>query len=160
MKILVLSDSHSSRNFMRLCVEKIRPDTIIHLGDYYDDGQSLAEEFPEIDVYQVPGNCDLHRGYIPDSEIRILEFRQVRLYLTHGHRHQVKRGLFALLADARAAGADIVLFGHTHQAVCFEEDGLWVLNPGAGGSWGGSCGLLEIQDGKILRCQVIKSGDL
>lgn len=160
MKLLVLSDSHAGLSFMRYCVEQLSPDAIIHLGDYYADGQTLAEEFPHIPLYQVPGNCDLHRGYIPDPEIQVLEFRKVRLYVTHGHRHQVKHGLYALLADARAAGAAAVLFGHTHQAVCCQEGQLWVLNPGAGGSWGGSCGLLEIHDGKILSCRVIHSADL
>ena len=38
MTILVLSDSHSTLRFMRLCVEKIQPDALIHLGDYFDDG--------------------------------------------------------------------------------------------------------------------------
>ena len=30
MTILVLSDSHSTLRFMRLCVEKIQPDALIH----------------------------------------------------------------------------------------------------------------------------------
>ena len=152
MKILVLSDSHAGRSFMRHCVEV--------LGDYYNDGQILAEEYPSTPVHQVPGNCDLHRGYIPDPEIRLLEFQKVRFYLTHGHRHGVKQSLFRLIADARASGAAVALFGQTHQAVCFREEGLWVLNPGAGGSFGGSCGLLEVRDGKVLSCSVIKSADL
>lgn len=159
MKLLVLSDSHGCRSFMRRCVEVVQPRAIIHLGDHYDDGQILAEEYPQIPVYQVPGNCDLHRLYCPDSEIRVLEFEKVRLYLTHGHRHGVKRGLFRLLADARAAGAQVVLFGHTHMAVCFDEDGLRVMNPGAA-SWSGSCGVLELRDGNVIHCSVIQSADL
>ena len=46
MKILVLSDSHSSLRFMRLALQKIRPDAFIHLGDYYQDAQTMAKEFP------------------------------------------------------------------------------------------------------------------
>lgn len=61
MKILVLSDSHSALGFMRRCVEKIKPDAMIHLGDYFDDGTVLREENPGILVYQVPGNCDRYR---------------------------------------------------------------------------------------------------
>ena len=38
MKILVLSDSHSALQFMRQCVESVKPDAIIHLGDFFDDG--------------------------------------------------------------------------------------------------------------------------
>ena len=40
MKILVLSDSHSALSFMRSCIETVKPDRIIHLGDYYDDAEN------------------------------------------------------------------------------------------------------------------------
>ncbi len=43
MNILVLSDSHSTLSFMRRCVETVKPDAIVHLGDYFDDGASLKE---------------------------------------------------------------------------------------------------------------------
>ena len=45
MKILVLSDSHSSLSYMRLCIEAVKPDIMIHLGDYYDDAEAIAEEY-------------------------------------------------------------------------------------------------------------------
>ena len=160
MKILVLSDSHAGLGFMRRCIEVTQPDAIIHLGDYYRDGQAMAEEYPHIPLYQVPGNCDLNRGYLPDPEIQLMELGGVRLYMTHGHRHGVKMGLYALVRDARAAGAQAVLFGHTHQALCRQEDGLWILNPGAGGSWGGSAGLLVTHQGTIQRCELIQAFDL
>jgi predicted phosphodiesterase len=44
MTILIFSDSHSGMRFMRRCVEKIKPDTMIHLGDHYDDGEAMAQE--------------------------------------------------------------------------------------------------------------------
>ena len=47
MKILVLSDSHSAISFMRQCMDSVRPDAVIHLGDHYDDGEVLAEEYPQ-----------------------------------------------------------------------------------------------------------------
>ena len=59
MTILVLSDSHSTLRFMRRCVDTIQPDALIHLGDYFDDGTVLKEEYPQIPFYQVPGNCYL-----------------------------------------------------------------------------------------------------
>ena len=58
MKLLVLSDSHSSLRFMRLCMDKVKPEGVIHLGDYYDDGEVLKEEYPGVLFRQVPGNCD------------------------------------------------------------------------------------------------------
>ena len=81
--------------------------------------------------------------------------------MTHGHRHQVKLTLGPLLKDARAARADAVLYGHTHCADCHqEEDGLWVLNPGSSGYYGGSAGIMEIRDGKVESCRIIGEADL
>ena len=161
MKILILSDSHSARSFMRLCVDKVQPDAIIHLGDYHSDGEVLAEFYPQIPLWQVPGNCDSHRGFICDPEIRIEKVCGVRLYMTHGHRHNVKTGLYALLRDARAANVQAVLFGHTHSAVCRQEDdGLWVLNPGSCGYYGGTAGLIEVEQGRILSCRILRSEDI
>lgn len=159
MKILILSDSHASLSFMRHCIEVTSPDAVIHLGDYYNDGQTMLEEFPHIPFRQVPGNCDLHRSWIPDSEVKLIELFGVRIYMTHGHRHGVKMGLYRLLADARAAGANAVLFGHTHQALCQQEDGLWILNPGAA-SWGGSAALMTTKLGNIENCVLLRPEDI
>ena len=90
MKILVLSDSHSALSFMFRCVNAVKPDAIVHLGDHYDDGEALGEEFPNIPIYQVPGNCDRYRAPFGASEILILPVLGVNLYMTHGHRHNVK----------------------------------------------------------------------
>lgn len=159
MKILVLSDSHASLSFMRRCIEVTCPDAIIHLGDYYNDGQTMQEEFPQIPLHQVPGNCDMHRGWIPDPEIKLIELGGVRIYMTHGHRHGVKMSLHRLTADARAANVQAVLYGHTHIAHCQQENGLWILNPGAA-SWGGSAALMTTHLGKIVNCVLLKPEDI
>lgn len=161
MKILVLSDSHSALSFMNYCVRKLKPDALIHLGDYYDDAQALRDQFPEIPLCQVPGNCDRYRYPPGVLEIQLVTMDGVRLYLTHGHRHHVKYDTSALLADARKAGAHAALYGHTHVADCRQEtDGLWVLNPGSCGYFGGSAGLIETRAGKILSCRVLRESDL
>jgi len=156
MKILVLSDSHSSIRQMRLYVNAIKPDAIVHLGDYYDDAEVLAEEYPHIRLYQVPGNCDRYRCPPSAREILIMPVCGVNLYMTHGHRHQVKSILSLLLRDARASKADAVLYGHTHIPDCRQEpDGLWVLNPGSCGYGGGTAGLIETSNGKIVGCTLL-----
>lgn len=161
MKLLVLSDSHAALSFMRRCIDTIVPDVVIHLGDYYDDGTAMAEEYPGISFYQVPGNCDAHRGFIPDPETRLETLGGVRILMTHGHRHHVKQTLIRLLADARASSAQAVLFGHTHMAYCQrEEDGLWVLNPGSCGFFGGSAGLIEVCAGQVIQCRLLQEKDL
>lgn len=161
MKILVLSDSHSTLSFMRRCIEAVQPNAIIHLGDHYDDGEAMKEEFPGIPFYQVPGNCDRYRCPPGIPEILIPRIGGVDLYLTHGHKHSVKSYLGALLRDARKAKAAAVLYGHTHVPDCHrEEDGLWVLNPGSCGYFGGSAGLLELADGRITDCRLLEDRDL
>ncbi len=161
MNVLVLSDSHSGLSFMRRCIETVEPDAIIHLGDYFEDAEAMEKEYPGIPMYRVPGNCDRYRCPPDQPEIIIDKVFGAELYMTHGHRHNVKLTLTRLLKDARASKAAAALYGHTHEADCFlEEDGLWVLNPGSCGYFGGSAGLMEIDGGKIKRCRIIRQEDL
>ena len=161
MKILVLSDSHSTLSFMRRCIDSVKPDVMIHLGDHFDDGFAMKEEYPQIPLYQVPGNCDRYRCPPDQPEILILPVGGVLLYMTHGHRHKVKAYLGALLRDARASNAAAVLYGHTHVPDCHqEEDGLWVMNPGSCGYFGGSAGVLETKDGRISSCRLLTDAEL
>ena len=108
MKILVVSDSHSTLSFMRHCIEKVKPDAIVHLGDHFDDGEAMHEENPGIPFYQVPGNCDRYRCRPGQPEILIQRVCGVELYMTHGHKHNVKSYLGALLRDARLSRVDAV----------------------------------------------------
>lgn len=160
MKILVLSDSHSALSFMRLCIDAVEPDAVIHLGDYYDDGTAMAEEYPLIRFYQVPGNCDRYRGAFNAPETLVEKVCGVPLMMTHGHRQGVKQGLAKLLWDASAAAVQGVLFGHTHSSYCSREGELWVVNPGSCGYYGGSAAIMEVADGKISDCRIIRQSDL
>ena len=161
MKILVLSDSHSALRFMYHCVDAVMPDVILHLGDHYDDAEALAEEYPDIRMYHVPGNCDRSRMYKIVRETLCYGVCGVRLLMTHGHVQWVKSGLGLLLKAARAMNAQAALYGHTHRADCHQEDdGLWVLNPGSCGSYGGSVGIIETDNGKIISCRIAQQEDL
>jgi len=161
MKVLVLSDSHSGLSFMRLCIDRVKPDALIHLGDYYDVGQILAAEYPYIRMFQVPGNCDRYRCPPFARETLIMPVFGVPLFMTHGHIHRVKQTLGLLVKDARESRVKAVLYGHTHVADCHrEDDGLWVLNPGSCGSWGGSAGLIEIRNEEIVNCRILRHVDL
>lgn len=155
MKVLVLSDSHSGLSFMRAAVRTVRPDALIHLGDYYEDGATIAFENSHIPMYQVPGNCDRNRVFGKPEMMCVPVFGAL-LYMVHGHNHGVKATLHRLVKEASEAGAQAVLYGHTHRADCHREpDGLWVLNPGTCESYGGSAAVMEIQDGVITRCRIL-----
>lgn len=159
MKILVMSDSHSTLRFMRSAVEAIKPDAIVHLGDFFQDGEVIKAEYPHISFYQVPGNCDEHRTERLEPETLSCKVCGAKLFMTHGHRHYVKSGLYHLREDAKAAYADAALFGHTHKHYCQFEDGIWVLNPGSCGNGGLTVGVIEVDDGQIINCKILKAED-
>lgn len=161
MRILVLSDSHAALSFMRRCVEKIKPDAVIHLGDFYEDGQALWEDYSHIPFHIVAGNCDRYRCPTGAREMLCYPVGGVRLFMTHGHHYRVKSGTGALTAEARRLGAQAALYGHTHIADCYqEEDGLWVLNPGTCGHFGGSVGVMETDGKKITACRIVTAAEL
>lgn len=159
MKILVLSDSHSSLRFMRQSIEIVRPDAVVHLGDYYDDGEAIREEYPHLRFYQVPGNCDRYRCPPFAQEMLVTRVCGVELYMTHGHRHMVKSGTDWLIRDARKCGVQAVLYGHTHIPDCRKEEGLWILNPGSCG-YSATAGLIVAERNQIVGCSILNQMDL
>ncbi|MBE6940770.1 MAG: metallophosphoesterase [Ruminococcaceae bacterium] len=159
MKILVLSDSHSTLRIMRSAVSHIKPDAIIHLGDFFDDGEVIRKENTHIRFYQVPGNCDRHRMYPAHPENLCMSVCGVKLFMTHGHNHFVKSSLYYLLEDAKAAGVQAAVFGHTHSPLCEKRDGIWILNPGSCGNGCGTVGLMTVDCGEILNCRILRAED-
>lgn len=145
MKILVFSDSHRSLSGMYAAIDLHQPQQVIHLGDMMYDAEEVAEHYPRLPFCLVPGNCDGWGAAVP--VIKQITLAGKSILLSHGHRWGVKSGHDAAIAAARAAGADILLFGHTHIPLCQQlEDGLWMMNPGPARS---SYGLLVLEDGTV-----------
>ena len=148
LKILVFSDSHRSRSGMYQAIDAHNPDQVIHLGDLMDDAEEVSYVYPTLPICMVPGNCD---GWTTAPAIKNITLEGKQFLLSHGHLWGVKLGYGGAIAAARKAQADVLLFGHTHQAYCEQlEDGLWVMNPGASRS---SYGLITIEQG-IINCSV------
>lgn len=141
---------------MRRCIDAVKPDAVVHLGDYYEDGEVIAREYPHLIFHRVAGNCDKNRAVAYAPETLCYPIGGVTMYLTHGHIQRVKQGLGGLLADARRCKAQAVLYGHTHRAQCFCEDGLWVLNPGTCGYGGGTAGYIETDGQTITVCRILE----
>lgn len=160
MRVLVLSDSHSSLSFMRRAIMSVKPDAVVHLGDHYDDGVAMSEEFPKTVFHIVPGNCDRYRMLLQEPEVRCYEVCGVKLFMTHGHLQSVKSSLYRLVRDARSMGAKAVLYGHTHIADCHQEDGLWVINPGSAGYGRKTAAVIDTENGELLNCRIIDEFDL
>lgn len=90
------------------------------------DGISQLIGFCDKEWHAVRGNCD----YSGEEE-KVVEIDGVKILLTHGHLYGVKSGYLNLLMRAKELNAKVVIFGHTHMAEIFEEDGILFLNPGS-----------------------------
>ena len=146
MRIAVFSDSHGVKEPMLAAIEEQKPDMVLHLGDYVRDAEAIAAYFPSLDLRYVRGNCDAYSR--SDAEENLLfNADGVRIFMTHGHRYNVKLGYESLANAAHFSGAQLALFGHTHRALLEEQDGLWLMNPGACGAGRSAFGEI-ITDGR------------
>ncbi|MBR0447790.1 MAG: YfcE family phosphodiesterase [Clostridia bacterium] len=147
MRVLVVSDIHGRIHRLQEALEQ-QPIArhVIFLGDGLRQVEDVMEQYPDRTFYTVPGNCDFGASGIP---IRQETFGGKRFYFTHGHLHDVKYTLYRLDLAAREAGADIALFGHTHNPYREYADGLHLFNPGSLG-YGGTYGYVDIEGGAIF----------
>ncbi len=156
-RIGVLSDSHGDwRNLGRLLERMGKLDALCFLGDVDADADWLETRFETTHAplfFAVRGNNDLASRRPWDL---VTEIGGRRFFLTHGHRYHVRGGTDQLTAAARAAGAGIALYGHTHEPYCSWDDGVFVLNPGvAGNPWGNRLarGAVIVLDGQRIRVE-------
>ena len=145
MRILVMSDSHGQVDNMALCVARVEPDHILHLGDCVRDAEKLARQFPSIPMTTVPGNCDYGD---PGEPERLIELGGKRILMMHGHTRGVKYNAQRAVYAARECSADVLLFGHTHRPVVDFDGTLYVMNPGTVGGRGyaATYGVITIND--------------
>ena len=153
MKLLVFSDSHGCTGPMKAAIGRERPHAVIHLGDFWADGESLKEDFPNLPIYQVPGNCDQGRVRPGAPEILVRTFHEVPVYMTHGHLHHVKWSLLRLKLAAQESGARVVLYGHTHRSHCQQLGQLWLVNPWTCGGNSGTYAILTIKNETVV-CEI------
>lgn len=128
MKIAVVSDTHRMDKYIKRIKDHIKgADILIHLGDNIEDIEKLSVGFNG-KVYGVKGNCDFSDIY-PSEQI--LNICGKKVFITHGHNYGVKSTLNNIYYKAKEIGADIVLFGHTHENIILHEDGIIFMNPGS-----------------------------
>ncbi|MCR5089007.1 MAG: YfcE family phosphodiesterase [Oscillospiraceae bacterium] len=131
LRIAVFSDTHGVTDPMTAAVRHFQPDVLIHLGDHDRDTGVLLNEFPEIPLYNVAGNCD----FAPLApNVRTVQLGPVKAFLTHGHLYHTDFGrVDSLVYAAQEAGASLALFGHTHIPMHEDIGGVKVVNPGTAG---------------------------
>ncbi len=132
MRIVVISDTHGNGRALRQAVmDQPQASAVIHLGDGVREAQEAAQEFAELPFYLVRGNCDFSAVGEEIPVIRLEKLGGKRILCMHGHAYEVKYGLTRAVFAAREQRADILLYGHTHQAFTAYEDGLYIMNPGS-----------------------------
>jgi len=157
MKLLIFSDSHGDVETMRAAVEAEQPGAVLHLGDHIADAELLGERYPDMPIYKVLGNMDAGGA---GEWARHIELCGKRIFMTHGHTFLEGRGVrtffdgITKLFLSESGGAEILLFGHTHEPFLNCCGGKWIMNPGSigrGSSYriDGTYGVLEIADGKV-----------
>ncbi|MCX8029573.1 MAG: YfcE family phosphodiesterase [Brevinematales bacterium] len=136
-KILVISDSHGHLGFisdvLRLELDGVQ--MVVHLGDAWFDMKPFIRMIKDKgkEVLMIRGNVDSMREdsmtpFIP--EIEIFDVVDKKVLCTHGHIYDVHNGLDKLKHASLSKGARIVLFGHTHQPMAREINGIFFFNPG------------------------------
>ncbi len=160
MNYLVFSDSHGAWKSIKAVIDRVtyKIDGVIFLGDVYSDIEQIMEAYPLLSVYAVAGNCDFGAKYLsPIFQDRIIDIDGIRVLILHGHMQSVKFGLIELTAYAKRKGADIVMYGHTHEryngTVQNGEKILHIFNPGSvlnPRDGEPSFGVLTVQKGHIL----------
>lgn len=147
MRIGVVSDTHGDVQRLKQVVASAgQIEHWLHAGDYYQDGWKLAE-ITGLPVTGVAGNCDRTTAVLTDEYVSLAG---KTIWLTHGHRNNVKYGMQDLAWWGSQYGADIVVFGHTHIPYSGWHNGIFLFNPGSPGApRGGSnpgYGILHIHE--------------
>ena len=119
MNFLILSDSHRQKRNVDAAIKKAgKIDAIFFLGDgVYDFGpESTYNGTP---LFYVRGNCDVFSLFDTNEHPQelLVTFDEYTIMLTHGHLFGVKSSLDAAAAYAARKGADVLLFGHTHEPI-------------------------------------------
>ncbi len=155
MKCLIFSDSHgNTRNMKEAIARNSDAEVVFFLGDGLNDADTLEANDATRAWLAVAGNCDymplFKDGFVKKTDSITLMGKKI--VFTHGDLYGVKYGMGGLLSLAGERGADIVLFGHTHEALekyyNLENGGAYFFNPGSIGD--GSYGLLLLTDKGIL----------
>ncbi len=127
MRILVVSDTHGDFYSLKRALDaQPTAEVIIHCGDGSDQYQYIKDV------------------YLQKQVIEVAEVGGKRIFITHGHMYQAKFTTMNMIYAAREEKANILLFGHTHQAMTDYNDGLYIMNPGSCSGYYATYGVIDI----------------
>ena len=164
MKIFLISDTHGQTDKLEKLLELFKEDVglVCHMGDYGSDLRKFESRYRNLQMAAVNGNTDfsLHGQTEQVIELQV-NGNKLRLLITHGHRFGVKRNFDRLLSYAKELGVNAVFFGHTHESVCFERDGIFFMNPGSltfGREGSSTYGIVRITESGEFTGEIIDYG--
>lgn len=127
-KLVVISDlHHGADNLVRIIPIINSSDYLIFCGDGLNDLLLFRDEIL-VPIVCVKGNTDQNTSM---AEMASIVLGESRVFVTHGHRQNVRQGLGGLLNAAKLKCCQIVFFGHTHAYCDYIYDGVHFVNPGA-----------------------------
>ena len=132
MRIGVISDTHMPANCDSI-YEKISKyftgvDMILHAGDLTE--LSVLEELKKFTLHieAVRGNMDCSQAQKKLPQKKIIQAEKYKIGLTHGSgsaRDLAKRIILEF------KDVDVIVFGHSHQAINEKKNGVLLFNPGS-----------------------------
>lgn len=120
MKIIVVSDTHGSTDFLDILPLKHQDaDLFLHAGD-----SMLTEEelFP---FHSVKGNCD----YVIKNRYKKIINGNIKILMFHGNNFLLEENM--LVNYAKEEGVNIIIHGHTHIPYYKYTSGVHILCPGS-----------------------------
>ena len=137
MYIGILSDSHDCLPRVKDAIEKMNTfpiDLVLHAGDYSAPFITDYYEPLKVKMRGVFGNNDAERvilgnkfeqlGHEVRGRFAEVKARSVRIALTHGDEPELLRSL------TTCGAYDVVVHGHTHEAMLTEQGKTLIINPG------------------------------
>lgn len=128
MRILVVSDSHGNDHYLEKVICDRGPyDLIFHLGDV-GGSEDYIRALSDCPCMMVAGNND----WMSDLDFEMaFSLGSHKVFLCHGHQYHVSYGIDQIKGRGIELGADLIFFGHTHQPFLYEEEGIYIANPGS-----------------------------
>ena len=136
LDILIFSDSHGNDIMMqKVLASHESVSHVLFCGDGIRDSERMATLFPKKVFLDVRGNCDALSFSFDTPIERLLPWENHKILLLHGHTVGVKGGYGFAAAYAAKAGADILIFGHTHEPhdarLTVGDKSVHLFNPGS-----------------------------
>lgn len=147
LRIAIVSDTHRQIDVLLENLQREYIDELFFLGDCYNDGLEIARRL-NISAQLVRGNVEPFDCIGPTD--LIVKRDKWTIFLTHGHRYNVKMGLSSLSYRSEELNADLTLFGHTHTPFYEKLANIILFNPGSASypNYNNECswGLLELNE--------------